>query len=633
MESGSSLMSRKFRIELALLLAGLLGAVGCGGQAGSNSAGGRRMIVLGIDGMDPGFLEKHWTDLPNLDRLRRDGEFKRLATTMPPQSPVAWSTFTTGLSPDGHGIYDFVHRDPKTRLPRSSMSETVPGRKLGVGPYLLPLTADRIENQRQGTPFWKILAGAGVPATILRMPTDFPPIECEAHSLAGMGTPDLLGTFGTFAYFTDHGDWKNRKLTGGKVLEVSVEKHHTVLRLPGPANPLRREQPATQIEIDVHIDPTEPFARFDTGGVSVVLKQGELSDWIPVRFPLLSGLADARGMIRLYAKELRPQFAVYVSPVNIDPRDPAMPISEPSTFSRELVRAAGGAFYTQGMPYDTAAFRHGVFSRGEYRAHSLEVSRQTIRLLTSSLNTFREGLLFFHFFGIDQDAHMLWGRYDDELLETYKLVDRMLGRVRQKAGDATLLVMSDHGFARFDRAVHLNTWLMREGFLRLNGPWMAGDEEFFANVDWSRTKAYALGLNSIYLNRQPGEETPDIRAEIAARLLSLRDPVNGNTVVRSVAKAKGGDAAPDLLVGYAPGYRGSWQTALGAVPGVLIEDNTDEWRGDHCMDPLSVPGVLLSNRRTLFDDPRLEDLTVTILEAFGARKEERMKGRNLLAPR
>ena len=595
-------------------------ALGCLSGAGCGSADHTlkpRMIVLGIDGMDPVFLERHWDKLPNLDRLRREGEFKRLATTMPPQSPVAWSTFITGLSPDGHGIYDFIHRDPVTRMPQSSMAITKPGRKIKIGPYVVPVSSDRIENQRRGTPFWQILAKAGVRATILRMPTDFPPIECEAHSLAGMGTPDLLGTFGTFAFFTDREEWTNRKLTGGAVFPVRLENYHAALSLPGPVS--------TQVKIDAFVDPTEPAARFDVDGQRVVLNQGELSDWIPVRFPLIPVLASARGMIRIYAKELHPHFAVYVSPVNIDPRDPAMPISEPKSFSRDLA-GANGPFYTQGMPYDTAAFRHGVFTRGEYRTHSREVSRQTIGLLRSSLAEFRDGILFFHFFGVDQDSHMLWGRYDAELLETYQLVDETIGWVREKAPDATLVVMSDHGFARFDRAVHLNTWLMREGFLRLTAPSLTGDEELFANVDWPRTKAYALGLNSIYFNPESGEEKQQVLADIRERLLRLRDAANGNTVVNSVAATV---SAPELIVGYASGYRGSWQTALGAVPGVIIEDNVDEWRGDHCMDPLAVPGVLLSNRKVKVDDPRLDDLTVTILESFGARKEGRMKGRNL----
>jgi predicted AlkP superfamily phosphohydrolase/phosphomutase len=516
-----------------------------------------------------------------------------------------------------------------------------------LGLYRLPLTSDRIDIQRRGTPFWRILGGNGIPATIIRMPTDFPPIECEAHSLAGMGTPDLRGTFGMFAFFTDDEQWRNRKLTGGEVFHVRVENHHAALQLPGPNNTLHRDQPPTFSNIDMFVDPAEPVARFDVGDQRVVLKQGELSKWIPVRFPLIPAMADASGMIRIYVKQLRPHIAVYISPVNIDPRDPAMPISEPKSFSRDLARAAG-PFYTQGMPYDTAAFRHHVFTRDEYLAHSREVSRQTLALLDSSLNAFREGVLFFHFFGIDQDSHMLWGRYDNELLETYKLVDKTIGSVRAKASDAALIVMSDHGFARFDRAVNLNTWLMREGFLRLSDPSMTGEEELFANVDWSRTKAYALGLNSLFLNQQfrepdgivaEGDEAQQVLAEIEERLLSLRDPVNGNAVVQSIAATHPRiipgslTNAPDLIVGYAPGYRGSWQTALGAVPAELIVDNLDEWRGDHCIHPEAVPGVLLANRKLNAEDPRIEDLTVTILETFGVNKDPRMKGRNLFAGR
>jgi predicted AlkP superfamily phosphohydrolase/phosphomutase len=350
-------------------------------------------------------------------------------------------------------------------------------------------------------------------------------------------------------------------------------------------------------------------------------------------------------MIRIYAKEFHPHFSVYVSPVNIDPASPVMPISQPASYSGQLARQLG-SYYTQGMPYDTAALRHGVFTLDEYRAHSSEVSSQTEGLLWSALDDLKSGVLFFHFFGIDQDAHMLWGKHDAQLLETYKQVDEMVGRVRKVAGDATLIVMSDHGFARFDRAVHLNTWLMREGYLRLNDPSANESNEFFANVDWSQTKAYALGLNSVYLNLQSreqggivarGEEREQLLDEMRSRLLSLRDPENGNPVVLSAvtptAHDKPDPAAPDLLVGYAPGYRASWQTALGAVPPRLIEDNLDEWRGDHCIDPSSVPGVLLANRKSSIEDPRIEDLTVTILSAFVIQPQERMKGRNLYPSR
>jgi len=170
----------------------------------------KKVIVLGIDGMDPGFLERHWSSLPNLDRLRREGDFRRLGTTIPPQSPVAWSTFITGLDPGGHGIFDFVHRNPVTMAPVSSMGETVESRHtIPLGPYELPLSRGEVRSFRQGKAFWQILSERGIPATILRMPVNFPPVGCACEELSGMGTPDMQGTFGTFTFYTDDPDRKS----------------------------------------------------------------------------------------------------------------------------------------------------------------------------------------------------------------------------------------------------------------------------------------------------------------------------------------------------------------------------------------------------------------------------------------
>lgn len=603
----------------------------------------RRMIVLGIDGMDPTFLERHWDDLPELNRLRREGEFRRLGTTIPPQSPVAWSTFITGLDPGGHGIFDFVHRDSVTMAPFSSIARTVPPKhQFSLGEYILPLAGGGVANLREGTPFWMTLSRLGVPATILRMPTDFPPLECEAHSLAGMGTPDLLGTFGTFAFFTDQEDWQRRKAGGGEIFTVRLEDHHARLRVPGPANSLRKGGPPTHIDIDVFVDPERGVARFDLQNRRMVLGQGEWSEWLPVEFPLISGLASAEGMIRIYAKELHPGFSVYVSPVNIDPLSPAVRISQPTAYGAELASEIG-RYYTQGMPYDTAALRHGVFTREEYLTQSRQVSQQTLGLLRAALPGFQSGLLFFHFFGIDQDSHMLWGEYQEELLNTYKLVDKTIGWVRMNAPDATLIVMSDHGFASFDRAFNLNTWLMKEGFLARSAS-AEEDADPLKRIDWTRTKAYALGLNGLYVNQlfretagivAEGEETDQVVQELSDKLLRFRDPKTGAKVVLSLLEPRRqlhGDAmenAPDLIVGYAPGYRASWETALGEVSATVVEDNTDEWRGDHCIDSTFVPGVLLSNHKFEVDDPRIEDLTATILAEFGAYGSEKLRGRNL----
>ena len=429
------------------------------------------------------------------------------------------------MDPGGHGIYDFVHRDPKTMTPFSSMGQAVEGgRTISIGPYLLPLSRGRVVSYRKGEPFWTLLAAHHIPTTILRMPTNFPPVECaEDEAVAGMGTPDLRGTFGTFTFFTDDPNQNSRDVPGGRIVYLSPEDHQATLRVQGPLNSLRKDQAPTFVELHVAIDATEPVARFTLGETQFVLKQGEWSGWIRAGFRMVPLLKSAAGMFRVYARHLQPNFEIYVSPVNIDPFDPELPITAPASYSRRLASAIG-PFYTQGMAQDTAALRQGVFDRAEYRAQSRAVSLSNLALLRYGLEHFRDGLLFCHFFGVDQDSHMLWGKYEDELLETYKLVDQTVGWVRQKAGDATLLLISDHGFTTFDRAVHLNTWLMQQGFLALDNPANAGDDELFVHVDWSRTQAYSVGLNSVYLNLRGRERNGIVAPGREAEELIRRSP-------------------------------------------------------------------------------------------------------------
>jgi len=632
-------VSHRFVIAGALLLS-LAGQPGCN-PAQTSQSRKPRMIVLGIDGMDPGFLEAHWSALPNLDRLRRQGEFKRLATTIPPQSPVAWSTFITGMDPGGHGIYDFIHRNPETALPYSSMSEVSdPERTLSIGPYVLPLSKGRVRSLRKGKAFWQVLSDHQVPVNIIRMPTNFPPLECEGASLSGMGTPDMRGTFGTFSFYTSQPGAAARQAPGGQIVPVAVTNHHAELRIEGPANSMRKDRARSFTTLAVDIDPAEPVARFRAGGSTLLLKEGEWSGWIGAEFPLIRGLKSAYGMFRIYAKKLKPELMIYVSPINIDPARPELPVSEPASYSRDLARALG-PFYTQGMAEDTAALRQGIFTREEYLAQSRLVAAEHLRILRYGIQNFREGFLFFHFFGIDQNSHMLWGKYDRELLETYRLVDQAVGWVLEHAGDSAVVVMSDHGFAAFDRTVHLNSWLLKEGFLSLEEPGKTGNEELFAHVDWSRTQAYSLGLNGLYLNLAgrerngivAGAERAGVLGKIQERLTAFTDPKTGARVVdtayRPADTFRGTELAnaPDLIVGYRPGYRSSWQTALGAVPSAIVEDNTEAWIGDHCIAAHFVPGSWLSNRPGRLADPRLQDLPVTILRHYGIPPEPGMIGR------
>lgn len=604
------------------------------------------MIVLGVDGMDPEFLEAHWAQLPNLHRLSQEGDFKRLATSIPPQSPVAWSSVITGMDPGGHGIFDFIHRDPATRMPFSSTAETTaPSHALTIGPYIFPLSGGGVHSLRSGRAFWQILADHGVRASVIRMPANYPPADCDFDdTLSGMGTPDMQGSFGTFTFFTNDPGETRTHVPGGQIVAIRLVNGHADLPVAGPVNAFRKERPVSSVTLAIDADPTEPVVRVSIDDYQAILKQGEWSDWIHARFRLLPLVKSAAGMFRVYVQQVHPYLRVYASPVNIDPSDPELPIATPASYSRELADALG-PFYTQGIPEESSALRAGILNRKEFLVQSHRVLADSLRMLHYELEHFDSGLLFFYFSSVDQNSHMLWGKYDDDLLQIYEGIDEAVGEAMAKATPGTtLIVMSDHGFARFDRAVNLNSWLMREGFLALDNPANTGDQELFPHVDWSKTQAYAMGLNGIFLNlegREPGgivsaSERADVLNRIADRLKCLRDPKTGAQAVKEVYfsetayRGRNTRLSPDLIVGFRRGYRASWQTTLGAVPKEIIEDNTQAWIGDHCMAADQVPGVLLSNRKVRAPAPQLYDITTTILAEFGVGPGQGMIGRSVL---
>lgn len=568
------------------------------------------MIVIGVDGMDPGFVERHWSDLPNLAHLRERGSFARLSTTTPPQSPVAWSTFITGLDPAQHGIFDFVHRDPATLEPFSSMSKSEDPRfVLPFGPYQLPLSEARVSLLRKGKAFWQILSEHEIPVTVIHMPVNYPPLPF-GEALAGMGTPDLRGTQGTFSYYTDDPAEIAGAVDGGVMISTVLNSGRAELSIQGPPNSLRKDRKPSSATLIVDVDPDQPFARLSLGEETAIVRQGEWSDWLPAEFPLIQHIASAHGMIRVFAKELHPHFELYVSPVNVDPEQPSLPISTPARFSRDLA-AQIGRYPTLGIPEDTSALRQGVFNLDEFLAASRLLLADEQRMLRESLHRYSGGLLFFYFSSIDQNSHILWGQHDSELLEFYRAVDSSIGEVAREVPSAELMVMSDHGFAPFDRAVNLNTWLRDQGL---------------------QTRAYALGLNGLYLNLagrekhgivQPGAQQQALLEDIRARLLVFRDPKDGRTVIETAPLAPG----PDIIVGYAPGYRASWRTALGQTGGSEIEDNIDAWIADHCINAADVPGVVFTSRPMHLSDPGLKDLPVSILVSFGVALEPGLHGR------
>ena len=557
----------------------------------------KKLIVIGVDGMDPGFVARHWNHLPNLAKLRSSGSFSRLRTTTPPESPVAWSTFSTGLDPDQHGIYDFVHRDPATHQPFLSTDRTEgPRFSLTLGPYLLPLTGSRVVSLRHGRTFWQTLAERGIPVSVIRIPANYPPVAA-GKALAGMGVPDVRGTLGTFTYYTDDPEQTSYDVSGGLIRKVAVQDGHTDLSVEGPPNPLRKDHRFETVRLGVDIDPERPYARIQVGTNAVILREGEWSDWIAANFPLIPHVFSTRGIFRIFAKQLHPGFAMYVSPVNVDPASPALPISQPPAFSKALAQDIG-PYGTLGILEDTSALRQGVFDLNEFLTQSRAVLQEESRLLDLSLRDYRDGFLFFYFSSIDQNSHMLWGKHEPELLEIYRAVDAQIGKVMRAQPAAELIVMSDHGFAAFDRAVNLNTWLQDRA-----------------------SPAYAIGLNGLYLTRHDQLES------VRQKLLAWRDPVNGRPVVETVTPThpspENAAIAPDLIVGYAADYRASWQTALGDKGATELEDNNDAWIADHCIDARQVPGVLFTSPAIPMRDPGLKDLAGAILARFGLESQMR----------
>lgn len=642
-----------------------------------------KVIVLGFDGMDAG-LCREMIDaglLPNLAKLAEQGSFSPLGTSTPPQSPVAWSNLMTGTDSGRHGVFDFVHRDPVTSIPFSSAAMDEPPKPLlllghsldevsALG-YKLPLRPNLVKANRHAPAIWEYLTAAGKPVHIFRMPANYPPAESSgAHfcCLSDMGTPDLTNSLGTFSYYTTDPAEHDMKMAdgGGELYPVSVSNHKVESEFVGPTNDFLVPKTGLAARLDPGVkhavvpfavlrDPTEAVATIRYSGKDVVLEQGEWSDWQTIEFEMIPHLVTLKGMCRFLLKEVHPHVKLYVSPFNFDPQEKSWEIDQPADWS-VTVSDAVGRYYTQGLPEDTKALSNEVLSRDEFLQQAELIFEERTKLLEFALDHYRGGLLFFYFGSTDQIAHMFWGarkpghpaitpeehiKYKRVMEDLYVRMDEIVGRTAKRFADATLMVMSDHGFDDYKRSFSLNTWLKENGYAAMKNPFNH-DESF--NFDFSATRAYGLGINALYINLRGREsggivdpfDKQSLMDEIAAKLKAYRDPKTGGEVVKEVYQCdkifSGPMVAvgPDMIIGYARGYQGGG-SALGSFPKEVVKDNTDAWCGDHCVATDLVPGVLFTNRKTEVHDPTLLDIAPTILQEFGLTPPEVMKGRNLFA--
>jgi predicted AlkP superfamily phosphohydrolase/phosphomutase len=671
-----------------------LGAVACGSSTPARSPK-QKLIILGFDGLDPK-LTRRWIAegrLPHFAQLAEGGGIYDLETSHSPESPTAWASFATGANAGKHNIYDFLVRDARTYMPDLGIVKKVPPEFIF---NYFPIKRPQLLSLRGGTSFWATAGQAGVRASIMTVPVTFPAEEfANGELLSGLPLPDIRGTVGTFYYFaTDLSRYEEGNTEMGGILKrLAFDGQTATTELVGPPNPVVKAQQRAirakgptpseadtaalaelaaredvRLPITIHWNRPERRATVEIGGHSIRLEQGQWSKWVPLEFRV-NLLVRLHGMAQLYLIKADTDLQLYISPVNFRPDKPPVPISAPEALSKNLYDRLG-FFRTLGWaeatwPLNEDRIDEQAFMDDLYRAFD-----DRAQVILHRIDQGQWDLVVGVIEATDRVQHMMWrfldrehpmydealaAKYGDAIERVYRRADQFLGEVRDHVGpDVPILVVSDHGFHSFRHAVNLNTWLVQEGFLAVKGERTAvktldnlflGTGEFWENVDWSRSKAYAMGLGQVFINVKgregqgivsPGEEYRQVVDDLAARLMTLTDPKTGARIVSGVYKRDDVYSgpyvkdAPDLQVGMVDGYRVSWQTTLGGSPAGLVYPNARKWSGDHCgSDYKDIPGVFISGRPIQGSAARIIDIAPTVLKHFGVAAPKDLDGRPL----
>lgn len=677
----------------AVLAAVLVVAGGCSSSPQPSSFK-QKLVILGFDGMDPRLLER-WMDegkLPTFKKLAAEGGFYRLETSTSPESPTSWASFAVGGNAGKHNIFDFLVRDVKTYVPDLGMVR----REMPSFLFdFVPMGKPKAVSLRGGTSFWVTAGRAGVRSSILTVPVTFPPEEVPSGvMLSGLPLPDIRGTVGTFYYFaTDLSRYEEGNTEMGGILKRLVfEGDVARTELVGPSNPIisarmqevrqkqlpHEQERAAMAELEAQRDVTLPFtirwnraertATIEIQDATIRLAEGQWSKWVPLEFRI-NFLMRVHGMAQFYLIKASDDLQLYISPVNWRPEKPVMPISAPGSFSKDLYDRLG-TFRTLGWAeatwplnedrIDEKAFMDDLYRAFDDRAQLIlqQIDSRKYDLVVGVIeSTDRVQHMFWRFIDpthpmYDAEQAAMWG---DAIERVYRRADLLVAEVVEHVEPGTdIVVLSDHGFHSFKHGVNLNTWLIEEGFMaRQQQPvgdknlddMFGGGGQFWENVDWSRTKAYSLGLGQIYFNMRgregqgivsEGEEYKQLADELSARLMTMTDPKTGQRIVTGVYKRDDVYSgpymadAPDLQVGFADGYRVSWQTSLGGSPPGLLYDNLRKWSGDHCsFDYKGIPGAIITTRKVTSDQVRIIDIAPTVLKYFGVPIPKEMDGKPL----
>ncbi|HEX9986575.1 MAG TPA: alkaline phosphatase family protein [Thermoanaerobaculia bacterium] len=698
------------RLPLLLLLLSLAAA----------ASAQQKVIVLGFDGVDARLTEQWMNEgkLPNLAKLREQGTYRPLLPTVPAQTPVSWSTFSTGIDPGRTGIFDFLRRDPTNYMPVfAAFDETKEPLLLGernpivfaaavlllfgliawlvwrksrlggaialafalgltAGVFFavktyIPVSRPGVVNRRQGIPFWDVASKGGKKAVIVHVPVTFPATDFDdGHMLSGLGVPDVSGRVGKPFFFTSELDFQRTGANEFSIEVVQLEDNRGVIntQIQGPPNKLFGTPPYITIPMTITVANDRSSVQIEVSGQKYRLTAGQWTGWVEFVFPF-NPLIKVRGISRFHLISSQPEVKLYLSPINFDPRSlpPGFKISAPTGWAADLAKEHG-AYKTLGWQIDTWAISEGFATEQIFWDDMEWTVKQSRKLFAANLASGND-LVVQCFEFPDRVGHVFWravdprhpahdpqlaAKWGDAILRSYQLMDAIVGDAMRASEQqkAALMVLSDHGFASFRKAVNYNTWLVLNGYMTLRTGVQVKDRDlemlfdqgqFWENVDWSKTRAYAMGLGEVYINVKgresqgivnPGAEYDALKQELQTRLVAWTDVETGEHPVRRVLpreqvyKKFDPNMIPDLFVTNNDGYRVSWQTSLGGIPKELLEPNKQVWSGDHCsVDPEIVKGIFFYNRK--LQSPRapyIADVYPTVLGLLGVKPPYELDG-------
>ena len=556
-----------------------------------------RTIIVGFDSFDPQIFEplQQAGKMPNLSKFVEAGGYSRLEVCSPPQTEVSWTSIATGVDPGSHGIFDFVHRDPQTYIPYVSLLPTKQG-VLGEQ-FLRPYTTKTLFQEA---------ADMGYPATALWWPALFPARpEIPVATLPGLGTPDIRGQLGVGTYLTTE-PTEMKKVKVASLEPAGKNKYSAILEGPQVKAKDGMRPAVLPVSVEVLDDSS---AAVTIANQKLKLSLGVWSPIIELKFQ--AGFAfSVHAITQIILTQVRDRVALYFLPLQIHPLHSLWHYATPASLVKESWNITGG-FLTLGWPQDTNGLEEGCINDEQFLALCDSIFSQRKKIFFHQLSKFQEGVLAGIFDCLDRVQHMFM-RTNPEIVEQWYIkLDGFVGEVQSAIDKLGLekyrfLVLSDHGFRRFEQKVHLNHWLTGNGYMSLA---RESDTPELRDVTWENTQAYAIGLNSLYLNVanregkgivQPTEIEP-LLDKIKTGLLEWKTDDGQQIISRVLLKHEAftgpyARLGPDLVVGYAPGFRASSETGLGKSAASSLEANRDHWGADHCIDSTKVPAVLFFNR-------------------------------------